>query len=331
MQDGNDRRDFLKKSLSLAASAGLLTSGLMPIAALAQTIGKPMRRADRYEDTFIFERKPFKWPGNKTLAVWIAPNIEVWHYDSPAGTAVSPNVANRVPDVINYAWREYGMRVGLWRVADVLDAAGIKASVALNSAICETFPKAMEQMKKRGWEFMGHGTTNSENLAGLALEKEREVIQHVLKTIEQSTGKKVRGWLGTGLTETYNTLDILAEEGVTYCGDWNSDDQPYPMKVKKGKMISIPYCMEINDLPLFLRKNYTGEQYYKSLIDQFDTLYADSAKHSRVMGIPLHPMITGQPLRIKYLQQAIAYIKKHERVWFATAGEIVDAYERAHS
>jgi peptidoglycan/xylan/chitin deacetylase (PgdA/CDA1 family) len=201
--------------------------------------------------------------------------------------------------------------------------------VALNSAVCETFPKAMEQMKKRGWEFMGHGTTNSENLAGLALEKEREVIQHVLKTIEQSTGKKVRGWLGTGLTQTYNTLDILAEEGVTYCGDWNSDDQPYPMKVKKGKMISIPYCMEINDLPLFIRKNYTGEQYYKSLVDQFDTLYADSGKHSRVMGIPLHPMIIGQPLRIKYLQQAIAYIKKHERVWFATAGEIVDAYERA--
>ncbi len=329
MQDGNDRRDFLKKSLFLAASAGLLTSGVAPITALAQTIGKPMRRADRYEDTFIFERKPFKWPGNKTLAVWIAPNVEVWHYDLPGGTAVSPNVTNRVPDVINYAWREYGMRVGLWRIADVLDAAGIKASVALNSAICETFPKAMEQMKKRGWEFMGHGTTNSENLAGLALEKEREVIQHVLKTIEQSTGKKVRGWLGTGLTQTYNTLDILAEEGVTYCGDWNSDDQPYPMKVKKGKMISIPYCMEINDLPLFIRKNYTGEQYYKSLVDQFDTLYADSGKHSRVMGIPLHPMITGQPLRIKYLQQAIAYIKRHERVWFATAGEIVDAYERA--
>ena len=158
MQDGNDRED-LKRSLFLAASAGLLTSGVAPIAALAQTIGKPMRRADRYEDTFIFERKPFKWPGNKTLAVWIAPNVEVWHYDLPGGTAISPNVTNRVPDVINYAWREYGMRVGLWRIADVLDAAGIKASVALNSAICETFPKAMEQMKKRGWEFMGHGTT----------------------------------------------------------------------------------------------------------------------------------------------------------------------------
>ena len=119
MQNRHDRRNFIKKSLFLAGSASLLTSGLTPWVAYAQTVGKPMRRADRYEDSFIFERKPFKWPRNKTLAVWIAPNVEVWHYDSPAGTAISPNVANRVPDVINYAWREYGMRVGLWRVADV--------------------------------------------------------------------------------------------------------------------------------------------------------------------------------------------------------------------
>ena len=146
MQSGNDRRDFLKKSLFFAGAAGLMNSGLGPLTALAQTIGKPMRRADRYEDTYIFERKPFKWPRNKTLAVWIAPNVEVWHYDLPGGTAISPNVANRVPDVINYAWREYGIRVGLWRVADVLDAAGIKPSVALNSAVCETFPIAMDEL-----------------------------------------------------------------------------------------------------------------------------------------------------------------------------------------
>ena len=184
MNSGHDRRDFIKKSLFLAGAASFLTSGWAPAVAYAQTIGKPMRRADRYEDTFIFERKPFAWPGNKTLAVWIAPNVEVWHYDSPAGTGVSPNVRNIVPDVINYAWREYGMRVGLWRIADVLDAAGVKASVALNSAVCETFPKAIDEMKKRGWEFMGHGITNSESLAGLNLEKEREVIQNVLKTIE---------------------------------------------------------------------------------------------------------------------------------------------------
>jgi peptidoglycan/xylan/chitin deacetylase (PgdA/CDA1 family) len=330
MNSGHDRRDFIKKSLFLAGAASVLTSRWAPVVAYAQTIGKPMRRADRYEDTFIFERKPFVWPGNKTLSVWIAPNVEVWHYDSPAGTGVSPNVRNIVPDVINYAWREYGMRVGLWRIADVLDAAGVKASVALNSAVCETFPKAIDEMKKRGWEFMGHGITNSENLAGLNLEKEREVIQNVLKTIEQSTGRRPRGWLGVGLTETNNTLDILAEEGVNFCGDWNNDDQPYPMKVKKGKLFSIPYCMEINDIPLFIRKGYTGEQYYRSVIDQFDTLYVDSKKQPRVMGIPLHPMIIGQPLRIKYLQRAIAHIKKHDRVWFATGSEIIDAYQRAH-
>jgi allantoinase len=330
MQSGNDRRNFIKKSLFLAGTASLLTSGLAPVVAYAQTQGKSVRRADRYEDSFIFERKPFAWPGNKTLAVWIAPNVEVWHHDSPAGTGVSPNVRNIVPDVINYAWREYGIRVGLWRLADVLDATGVKASVALNSAVCEAFPKAIEEMKKRGWEFMGHGITNSESLGGLTPEKEKEVIQTVLTTIEQATGRKPRGWLGSGLTETYNTLDILAEEGVTYCGDWNNDDQPYPMKVKKGRLYSIPYCMEINDIPLFLRKGYTGEQYYRSVIDQFETLYADSKKQPRVMGIPLHPMITGQPLRIKYLQRALAHIKKHDRVWFATGGEIIDAYQRAH-
>jgi len=221
------------------------------------------------------------------------------------------------------------MRVGLWRFADVLDAAGIKATVALNAAVVEHHPKAVEEMQRRGWEFMGHGITNSENLAGLALESERNLIQTSLRTIEQATGRRPRGWLGSGLTETYNTLDILAEEGVVYCGDWNSDDQPFRMKVKTGRMYAVPYCMEINDIPLFIRKGYTGEQYLQSLVDQFDALYADSAKQPRVMGIPLHPMITGQPLRIKYLERALAHMKQREKVWFATGGEIVDAYQRA--
>ena len=201
-----------------------------PRIASAQIVSKPVRRSDRYEDSFIFDRKPFTWPGNTTLAIWVVPNVEVWNYDSPVGVPVSPNPGNIVPDVINYAWREYGIRVGLWRFADVFDAAGIKATVALNSLVCEHFPRAVEEMKKRGWELMGHGTTNSESLAGMNPEREREVIQSVLKTIEQATGRRPRGWLGAGLAETYSTLDILADEGVLYCGDWNSDDQPYPMK-----------------------------------------------------------------------------------------------------
>src|ERR1700731_4138948 len=322
------RRDFIRTALTLAGTSGLLTSGLAPSVAHAQTGSRPVRRSDRYEDSIISERKPFVWPGNKTLAVWVAPNVEVWNYDSPDGQAVSPNLGKIVPDVVNYAWREYGMRVGLWRIADVLDAAGVKATIALNSLVCEHYPRAVEEMKKRGWEFMGHGTTNSESLAGMNPEREKEVIHSVLTTIEQATGRKPRGWLGAGLTETYNTLDILAEEGVIYCGDWNTDDQPYPMKVKTGKLFSIPYCMEINDIPLFIRKGYTGEQYYRSVIDQFETLYADSKKQPRVMGIPVQPMITGQPLRIKYLQRAIAEMQKNDAVWFATGGEIIDAYQQ---
>src|SRR5688572_4330680 len=178
-----NRRDFLRQGF-LTAAAGTLMSGPLSKAAFAQTPSGPVRRADRYEDSFIFERKPFTWPGGATLAVWIAPNVEVWRYDSPVGQSVSPNERGTVPDVINYAWREYGMRVGLWRLADVLDAAGVKATVALNSAVAEAHPKAVEEMKRRGWEFMGHGITNSENLAGLPIDKERALIQTVLRTIE---------------------------------------------------------------------------------------------------------------------------------------------------
>ena len=326
--DAHHRRDFLARSLVVAGAAGLAASGLRTDRAFAQTSPRPIRRSERYDDSFITERKPFKWPGDASLAVWFAPNVEVWQYDSAFGVGITPNPTNYVPDVFNYAWREYGMRVGLWRLADVFDAAGVKATVALNSQVCEVYPKAVEEMKKRGWEFMGHGTTNSNTLAGLDPQVERDTIRGILKTIEQATGRRPRGWLGAGLIETYNTLDILAEEGVVYCGDWNNDDQPVAMKVKSGKMYGVPYCNEINDIPLYIRKGYTGEQYLRSVIDQFDVLYSDSRKQPRVMGIPLHPMISGQPLRIKYLEKAIAHMKEHQGVWFTTGSEIVDAYQK---
>lgn len=333
---GRERREFIAKSLVLAGAAGAVSagaavSGITSTAARAQAAPRPIRRSERHDDSFIFERRPFRWPGNNTLAVWFAPNVEVWHYDSAFGAAITPNPTNHVPDVFNYAWREYGMRVGLWRLADVFDAAGVKATVALNAQVCEVYPKAMEEMKRRGWEFMGHGTTNSTTLATFDQqpEQERDAIRAILKTIEQASGKRPRGWLGSGLVETYNTLDILAAEGVIYCGDWNNDDQPVPMKVQSGKMFGIPYCNEINDISVYLRKGWTGEDYLRSVIDQFDTLYADSSRQPRVMGVPLHPMISGQPLRIKYLERAIAHMKEHQGVWFATGSEIIDAYQAA--
>src|SRR6266481_4069060 len=324
--NGRDRREFIATSLCLAGTAGLLTSALASGIAAAQSPPRPIRRSERYDDAFITERKPFKWPGNNTLAIWFAPNVEVWHYDSASGVGITPNPTNHVPDVFNYAWREYGMRVGLWRIADVFDEAGVKATVALNSQVCDVFPKAVDEMKKRGWEFMGHGITNTWTLANVPLSEEREAIQTTLRTIERATGKRPRGWLGPGLAETFNTLDLLAEEEIAYVGDWNSDDQPFAMRVNKGKVFAIPYGMDINDMSLINRLGYTGEQYLRALMDQFDTLYADSQKTARVMGIPLHPFLTGQPWRTPYLKKAIAHFQQHERVWFATGSEIVDAY-----
>jgi peptidoglycan/xylan/chitin deacetylase (PgdA/CDA1 family) len=324
-----NRRDFFNESVWLATGA-VMAARVGP-GLSAQTRSTPVRGPGRYGDSLIVERKAFKWPGGKTLAIWIIPNVEVWDFQSGSGAAISPQAGNVSPDVINYAWREYGMRVGLWRIADALDSLGMRATVALNSGVCQAFPQAIEQMKKRGWEFMGHGITNSKTLANLSLDEERQTIREVLRTIEQATGEKPRGWLGPGLTETVNTPDVLAEEGVQYVGDWNNDDQPYPMKVKKGKLFSVPYCMDLNDMNLLNRHAYTGEQYLQALTDQFETLYAESERTAKVMGIPLHPFLAGQPLYTRYLQQALAKMKTRERVWFTTGSEIVKAYEQVHS
>jgi allantoinase len=323
-----NRREFFNESAWLAAGAVMVSSvgpGLS-----AQTKSTPVRGPERYDDSLIFERKAFAWPGRKTLAIWIVPNVEVWDFHSGAGAAISPQAGNVVPDTINYAWREYGMRVGLWRIADALDSLGLRATVALNSGVCQGFPHAIEQMKKRRWEFMGHGITNSKTLANLSLDEERQTIREVLHTIEQASGERPRGWLGPGLTETFNTPDVLAEEGVQYVGDWNNDDQPYPMKVKKGKLFSVPYCMDLNDMHLLNRHAYTGQQYLQALTDQFETMYGESEKTAKVMGIPLHPFLVGQPLYTRYLQQALTHMKTRERVWFATGSEIIKAYEQLH-
>ncbi len=329
---GHDRRIFIANGLCFAAGAGMASLGLPPLAALAQTAPRPIRRSERYDDSFITERKPFKWPGNNTLAVWFAPNVEVWHYDSAFGVGITPNPTNYVPDVFNYAWREYGMRVGLWRLADVFDEAGVKATVALNSQVCEVLSQGDggNERARLGVHGPRHHQFEQRSPASTSIRtRNATTIRDILKTIEQATGKRPRGWLGSGLVETYNTLDILAAEGVIYCGDWNNDDQPVSDEGEVGQDVRIPYCNEINDIALYLRKGYTGEQYLRSVIDQFDTLYADSRKQPRVMGVPLHPMISGQPLRIKYLQRAIAHMKEHQGVWFATGSEIIDAYQSA--
>ncbi len=278
----------------------------------------------RYDYSPIIRRPPLRWPKNARVAVWLAINIEHFKIDRP-GTAISA-FPGLIPDVYNYAWRDYGPRVGIWRMMKLLDRHGIRASVTLNSDVCAHYPVIVEEGVKRKWEFLGHGITNSQFLAGMSEEQERQVIRTVIQTIKKTTGKAPEGWLGPALAETFITPDILAEEGITYLCDWNNDDQPYPMKVRKGRLLSVPYSVEINDIPSFLHLKYSPEQFRQAICDQFDTLYEEGAETGRVMAIATHPFILGQPHRIKYLDQALRHIKRRKQVWFTTGGEIASWY-----
>ena len=170
---------------------------------------------------------------------------------------------------------------------------------------------------------MAHGENNSSLFTGMPEDAERSIIKHVLDTIERGTGTKARGWLGPALTETDNTLDLLAEAGIEYVADWCNDEQPYTMKTRKGSIVALPYTLEIGDIPVFLQHGGSGEDFQRMIVDQFDTMYEEGGKQPRVLSIALHPFLIGHPFRARYLEQALAHIRKHDAVWITTGGAIV--------
>lgn len=282
---------------------------------------------DRFAYSAIVDRPPLRWPNGARVTVWVIPNIEHFLFDRPS-TSITQATIQCVPDVLNYSWRDFGTRVGVWRMMDVMERYGIKGTVALNSDVCTRYPRIIEAGNKLGWEWMGHGTNNSTLLNQQPEAEERALIQHIVQTIKSSTGKQPRGWLGPALTESHRTLDLLAEAGIEYVGDWVNDEQPYPMRVKSGSMISIPYSIEINDIPVFLDQKKTGEDFYRLICDQFDGLYEDGAKTGRVMAIALHPFLIGHAHRAKYFAQALAHITSRKEVWVTTGGEIINHYKK---
>jgi peptidoglycan/xylan/chitin deacetylase (PgdA/CDA1 family) len=274
----------------------------------------------RYDFLTLFnaKRKKIKWPNNARVALWVGPNIEYFHMDMPFRGAKRMSVRD-------YVSRDYGSRIGVFRMMEVLDKHGMSASVLLNSDVCVYQPEIIEEGKKRKWEWLGHGMTNSKRMTDYPLEEERKAIKEVKEMITKSTGAAPRGWLGPSWDETEHTLDLLAAEGFTYICDWSSDDQPFPMRVKSGKMIGLPY-RGVNDLPVFLDSSFTPRQYLEMLCDEFDTLYREGAEGGRIMTIGLHPYLIGVPHRIQYLDKALEYILAHEGVWKTTAGEIAEWY-----
>jgi peptidoglycan/xylan/chitin deacetylase (PgdA/CDA1 family) len=279
----------------------------------------------RFEYSAIVRRPPIRLPKAARIAVWVVPNIEHFHYDKPA-MSLTAMTAGLKPDVLNYAWRDYGVRVGVWRIMEILERQGFTATAAINSEACVHYPQIVEEGNRLGWEWLAHGENNSSLFTGMPPEVEQKIIHGVLDTIARRTGRRSRGWLGPALTETDNTLDILADEGIGYVADWCNDEQPYRIRTRKGSIVALPYTLELGDIPIFLTHGGTGEDFYRIVTDQFDMLYEEGKRNPRVLCLALHPFLTGHPFRAKHLERALAYIGGHDAVWKTTGGELLDWY-----
>ena len=274
----------------------------------------------------VIDRKPLKLPGNGRVAVWVIVNVEEWDINTPMPRAVlpPPQGVTVIPDIANYSWADYGLRVGFWRLKEGLDRYQIRATVSLNASVCNTYPRIVEESLRSGWEIMGHSFIQR----AINLEKdERDVVRRTIQLIQNKTGKAPRGWMGPGLCETYNTPDILAEEGIEYVCDWVNDDQPYPLRVKKGALFSLPYTVELNDIPIYIIQHHRSPELLERARDHFDTLYQEGTKSARVMAIAVHPYITGAAHRIRYFDEIFKYIKSHDGVLLWTGSEILDWYK----
>ena len=230
------------------------------------------------------------------------------------------------PDVQQYSYRDYGNRVGFWRMLEPLDKHGIRCCVSLNLAVLEHFPEIAEAMMERDYDFMSHGIYNTRYLYTHTEDQEREFYRDCIDTLKRHTGKQLKGMLGPAISGSVSTPDLMAEAGLIYHTDWFHDDQPTPIKVNAGKLVSVPYSIELNDSSV-LRDNHYGADYFADICKaQFDQLYAEGAESGRVMCIALHPFLIGQPHRIKYLDDVLGYIMSHDGVWQTTADEIADYY-----
>ncbi len=283
---------------------------------------------DRFSYSPMPRRPRLELPNSARIAVWVIPNVEYFPFDLPS-TPINPACTHLVPDVLNFSWRDYGTRVGIWRIMETLDEVGMRASVAMNAMVCDRFPEFVEEAAKRNWEFMGHGITNARGMGGMSEQDERDTIFQSMDRLTRSTGTAPKGWLGPALAETMRTPDLLREAKFEYLCDWVNDDQPYYMRTSHGPLVSMPYTIELNDIQVFLRGGYTPEQYYRMLMDQFEVLYEEGAKTARIMGISLHPFIAGVAYRSKYLRKALLEIAATGSVWLATGSEIVSWFKAA--
>lgn len=278
-----------------------------------------------YDYTPLPARPPLQWPGGARVAFYVGLNIEHYEVDKPS-TSIFGGTAMLTPDPLNYGWRDYGPRVGIWRMIESLDRHGLRASVLLNSDVVELYPQIIEAGVARDWVWLAHGQNNSRFQTGMEPEEELAFLTQIVDTVEKGVGRRPKGWLGPALTETFQTPRLLAELGLSYVLDWCADDQSFPLRVPGQQMLSVPYSIELNDITMFVGKSLSGPDFYQMVVDQFDQLYADGETSGRVMALCLHPFIINQPFRHKYLDKALEYIATHDGVWLTTSDDIAEWY-----
>ncbi|HZY13069.1 MAG TPA: polysaccharide deacetylase family protein [Beijerinckiaceae bacterium] len=284
-----------------------------------------MRPNERLTYSAISERPPLQLPGAAKLAVWIIVNIEEWDICErmPRTVLTPPAGGSPTPDIPNWAWHEYGNRVGFWRMLDVFDRFALPAVLAINGSAISAYEPIARAARERKWEFIGHGFSQK-NMQ--KVENEAEDIAKTSKAIADFTGRAPRGWLGPGLTETWDTPDLLVEAGYDYVCDWVLDDQPTVLKTRTMPIVNIPYTQECNDVAMMLIQHHKASEYYDRAIDQFEQLMHDGQGSARVMALVLHPYIMGAPHRLKYFRQVLEKITAQEGVIFWTGEQILDWY-----
>jgi len=282
---------------------------------------------ERLDYSAIVDREPLKLPGRDRIVVWVIVNLELWDINRPMARQVIPAPAgySPMPDLPNWAWHEYGMRVGFWRLKAALDRFGITPTLSINSAVCTAYPRVAKAALDGGWEFMGHGLLQKPIHQEL---DQAGMIRASLQQLRDFTGKQPVGWLGPGLTETLETPDLLAEAGIQYIGDWVVDDEPAEIKTTHGPLVTLPYTVELNDIPMMIVQHHSAAEFVTRSLDTFDRLYAEAAERAKVMAIAVHPYISGTPFRIKYFETVLERIKAKRGVVFWTGEQILEWYRK---
>tara|TARA_B100000676_G_C18050923_1_gene831110 strand:- start:73 stop:999 length:927 start_codon:yes stop_codon:yes gene_type:complete len=289
---------------------------------------------DRYDWSILPRRDPIKWPNGAKIAFWVVPVLEYFPMDTPTTPFIALGGSTTpYPDPRTYSSRDYGNRVGAFRVFKALDKHGLKASVAFNSAVAARYPFLLNEVTRRDWEVIAHSVDMGKLHHGnLDIETERGYVKESLSTLREMSGQPVTGWISPARSESMNTLDLVAAEGLEYVADWVNDDMPYLLRTASGAIFSMPHTHEISDVQIIQHMSQTESEFTEQICDHFDVLYREAATQGgRIMTLTIHPWCMGQPHRIKAFETALEYILKHDDVWNATGKEILAAFQEVGS